>query len=212
MRQTSYNLYYLRLAIRLFIVLILGGIFVSLSFAFARQLRDPSWRNRSTQTPASGAYSNAFTYDDESSPFDTRTPGGEAGRYSYEDDPRYAGGLGPHSYPPPPGAPPGEAVPNYEPPAGRKSMASVDLDRKDPNLASYANYSSNRAAEAGPQGERPDYNRPGSSRSVYRNDDGDDDRATGTAGGIRPEHQRAVSEDTVKGDGDADNARTHARI
>ncbi|CAO1637219.1 unnamed protein product [Parajaminaea phylloscopi] len=186
------------------IILILGAVFVALAFAFLRQLQDPSWRTRSTQTGPPGAYSNAFTYDDESSPFDTRTPGAQ-GRYSYDQEPQYYAGAGAHSYPPPPGAPPTDEVPQYEPPAGRKSMASVDLDRKDPNIASYSNYTSGGDGH-GHDEDRPQYNRPGSSRSVYR---GEEDVNTNSPD-IRPVRPRENSEDTVKGADDVDG--THAKV
>lgn len=206
---------------RFFVVLILGAIFVSLAFSFVKQLQNPSsvqgWGRRRNQNNA--AYSSAFNYDDESLPFDAAAGrhGPAAGRYSYEEDARYGfgGGSGAqHMYPPPPGPPPplgrgntDEPVPSYEAPP-RKSMASIDLDRKDPNLAN--GFDSSGFAAPAPYASDPT-RRPGSSRSVYRggDDDGEDEDNDG-----RPREtggsNRRLSDDTLRG-GDDDQG-THAKI
>jgi hypothetical protein len=126
---------------RLIIVIFVGTLFVLLAFGFLRQLRDPSLARPSRRgVSGAGAYSSAFNDDDEPSPFESSRPDG-----------------GPYAYPPPPSSPlpprgPGAGAapslhseggfsasssdaPEYTPhPEGalpRKSMQSIDLDRKD---------------------------------------------------------------------------------
>lgn len=163
---------------RLIIVVFIGTLFVLLAFAFLRQLRDPTLTRASRRGVAgAGAYSSAFNDDDETSPFESSRPDG-----------------GPYSYPPPPSSPPprrgagagaGAApslrseggfsasssdAPEYSPhPEGalpRKSMQSIDLDRKDsrgPGGDGDYEYEDGYVLNYGGGGAR---GRPESSRSV----------------------------------------------
>lgn len=195
--------------------MLLGSFFVLIAFSFVRQLRDPSsvraWTNRGAAgrnggaptQPGAAGYSNAFTYDDESSPFDAH--GGGRGRYSYEED---DGAFGRHAYPPPQGPPPpatgvtrgsgaDDDAPAYEAPP-RKSMASIDLDRKDPNIAQ------------GHDGQTAGGNAYGYG---YRyEDEGDQQqRRPGSSRGANAAGQR-TSDETLRGEGGEDGRDGHAKV
>lgn len=92
---------------RLIIIIFIGLLFLSFAFSFVHQLRNPNLvRNARNNNANSHQYTSAFTYDDESAPFD----------------------RGEHFYPPPPGMPP-----VYH---DDHQQRRYDLDAKDPNLGS----------------------------------------------------------------------------
>lgn len=116
----------------LIVTIVLGVPFVLFSFAFVRQLQDPTsvrvretnlgWWNRRNNQPPSAQYGNQYS----SGPYD---PQSQSQVYSYPPAPYGAGAYAPPSGPPPPlGSDANRDLPGYE----RGDMEDDFDDRKSP--------------------------------------------------------------------------------